>query len=149
MGDRPHQDWDVVTFNKSNDRYKGLKSDQKINEAERRGDAVEVQRKYHGGQNKAHAAGDTRKFEDDTGDYHVERVSLSFAKALQQARQEKNLTQAQLAQKINEKPTVINEYEGGKAVPNQQIAQKLNKALGTRLPPVTEKKKKPADAPEA
>ncbi|KEH24683.1 DNA-binding helix turn-helix protein [Medicago truncatula] len=38
---------------------------------------------------------------------------------------DKKLTQAQLAQIINEKPQVIKEYESGKAIPNQMIIGKL------------------------
>jgi putative transcription factor len=34
---------------------------------------------------------------------------------------------------INEKPQVIQEYESGKAIPNQQIIRKLERALGTKL----------------
>ena len=33
-------------------------------------------------------------------------------------------------QKINEKPQVVNEYEAGKAIPNQQIISKLERAVG-------------------
>ena len=36
-------------------------------------------------------------------------------------------------QQINEKPQVIQEYESGKAIPNQQIIVKLERALGTKL----------------
>jgi ribosome-binding protein aMBF1 (putative translation factor) len=36
-------------------------------------------------------------------------------------------------QQINEKPQVIQEYESGKAIPNQQIISKLEKVLGTKL----------------
>lgn len=36
-------------------------------------------------------------------------------------------------QLINEKPQVIQEYESGKAIPNQQIIGKLERALGTKL----------------
>ena len=32
--------------------------------------------------------------------------------------------------KINEKPQVVNDYEAGRAVPNQQILSKLERALG-------------------
>eukprot|EP00453_Perkinsus_chesapeaki_P000937 CAMPEP_0185916564 /NCGR_PEP_ID=MMETSP0924C-20121207/3598_1 /TAXON_ID=321610 /ORGANISM="Perkinsus chesapeaki, Strain ATCC PRA-65" /LENGTH=64 /DNA_ID=CAMNT_0028641815 /DNA_START=51 /DNA_END=240 /DNA_ORIENTATION=- len=46
----------------------------------------------------------------------------------------KKMSQAELAKAINEKPTVINEYESGKAIPNGAIVSKLNRALGTRLP---------------
>ena len=38
-----------------------------------------------------------------------------------------------LEQMINEKPQVIQEYESGKAIPNQQIISKLERALGTKL----------------
>lgn len=31
------------------------------------------------------------------------------------------MTQAQLGQAINEKPQVVNEYEAGKAIPNNQV----------------------------
>ena len=33
-------------------------------------------------------------------------------------------------QKINEKPQVVNEYESGKAIPNNQVMSKLERALG-------------------
>lgn len=38
-----------------------------------------------------------------------------------QGRQAKKMTQAQLAQAINEKKEVINKYENGKAIPNGQV----------------------------
>ncbi|KAG9143126.1 hypothetical protein Leryth_023560 [Lithospermum erythrorhizon] len=36
-------------------------------------------------------------------------------------------------QLINEKPQIIQEYESGKAIPNQQIISKLERALGVKL----------------
>lgn len=36
-------------------------------------------------------------------------------------------------QHINEKPQVVSEYESGKAVPNQQILAKMERALGVKL----------------
>jgi hypothetical protein len=36
-------------------------------------------------------------------------------------------------QLINEKPQIIQEYESGKAIPNQQIIGKLERALGVKL----------------
>lgn len=57
-----------------------------------------------------------------------------MSKAIQQGRQAKGLTQKDLATKINEKQTVVNEYEAGKAVnPNQQILAKMERALGVKL----------------
>lgn len=62
-----------------------------------------------------------------------ERVPTELKKSIMQARLDKKLTQAQLAQMINEKPQVIQEYESGKAIPNQQIITKLERALGVKL----------------
>lgn len=62
-----------------------------------------------------------------------ERVPTELKKAIMQARMDKKLTQAQLAQLINEKPQIIQEYESGKAIPNQQIIGKLERALGAKL----------------
>ena len=50
-----------------------------------------------------------------------------------QGRLAKKMTQAQLAQQINERPQVIQEYESGKAIPNQQILAKLERVLGVKL----------------
>jgi putative transcription factor len=38
-----------------------------------------------------------------------------------------------LWQQINEKPQVIQEYESGKAIPNNQIITKLERVLGVKL----------------
>jgi len=60
-------------------------------------------------------------------------VSADLKKNIMQARLEKKLTQAQLAQQINEKPQIIQEYESGKAIPNNQIIAKLERVLGVKL----------------
>lgn len=52
---------------------------------------------------------------------------------MQTARAELKLTQKDVAQKINEKPSVLQEYESGKAIPNPQILGKLERALGVKL----------------
>jgi ribosome-binding protein aMBF1 (putative translation factor) len=61
------------------------------------------------------------------------RVPSELKKQIMAARLAKKLTQAQLAQVINEKPQVIQEYESGKAIPSPQILSKLSRALGTTL----------------
>jgi putative transcription factor len=58
---------------------------------------------------------------------------MDVSKAIQKGRQDKQLTQKDLAVKINEKPQVIAEYEQGKALPNQQILAKIERALGIKL----------------
>ena len=73
------------------------------------------------------------KLENETEVFEHERVSSELKKQIQQARLAKKLTQAQLAQLVNEKPQVINEYETGKAIPNPQILGKLSRVLGVQL----------------
>ncbi len=57
---------------------------------------------------------------------------------------------------INEKPQIVGEYESGKAIPNQNVLAKMEKALGIKLrgkdigEPLlkkSEEKKKEAPAP--
>lgn len=43
------------------------------------------------------------------------------------------MTQKELAVKVNEKDSIIREYETGSAIPNQQILMKLQRALGVKL----------------
>jgi multiprotein-bridging factor 1 len=43
------------------------------------------------------------------------------------------MTQKDLATKVCEKSQVITDYESGKALPNQQILSKLERALGVKL----------------
>ena len=43
------------------------------------------------------------------------------------------MTQKDLAQKTNEKPSVIQDYESGKAIPNPQILGKFERILGVKL----------------
>jgi putative transcription factor len=64
----------------------------------------------------------------------VKKVDLGLSKAIQQARIAKSMTQKALATAINEKPQIIQQYECGAAVPNPQILNKLDKALGIHLP---------------
>ena len=75
----------------------------------------------------------TAKLDRDTEELTHQHVNLSVAKAIQQARLEKGLSQKDLAVKINEKASVINEYESQKAIPNQQILGKMERILGVKL----------------
>lgn len=43
------------------------------------------------------------------------------------------MTQKDLATKVNEKPSVINDYESGRAIPSQQVLSKLERTLGVKL----------------
>ena len=63
-----------------------------------------------------------------------EKVSLSLAKTIQQARIGKGFkTQKDLAVAIGVPANIINSYESGKAIPDNQILQKLRRVLGVKL----------------
>ena len=52
---------------------------------------------------------------------------------MQTARLEKGLSQKDVAQKINEKPSVLQDYESGKAIPSPQVLAKLERILNVKL----------------
>merc|ERR1712129_322641 len=93
-------------------------------------------KKVGGGANQAarSAVPNAQKLDENLEAFRHETVSHDFKIALQQARLAKKMSQAVLATAVNEKGSVINEYESGKAIPNGAIIQKLNRALGVRLP---------------
>nr|KAG5690908.1 hypothetical protein BaRGS_003399 [Batillaria attramentaria] len=100
----------------------------------RTGAEVETSKKFTAGQNKQHSASkNTAKLDRETEELHHEHVSLDVAKLIQQGRQAKGLTQKDLAQRINEKQQVINEYESGRAIPNNQVMGKLERCIGIKL----------------
>ncbi|KAJ3077759.1 multiprotein-bridging factor 1 [Rhizoclosmatium hyalinum] len=125
-------DWDSVTVIRK--RPAGgpavVKSEAALNAARRAGASVITEKKTSGNYDAAKMG----KTENETEDFAVKKVNLSVSKAIQQGRQAKQMTQKDLATKINEKPTVVTEYESGKAVnPNQQILAKMERALGIKL----------------
>jgi putative transcription factor len=52
---------------------------------------------------------------------------------MQAARLALGFSQKDVAQKVNEKPSVIQDYESSKAIPNPQILAKLERTLGVKL----------------
>eukprot|EP00249_Psilotum_nudum_P005304 c18753_g1_i1 orf=217-645(+) len=130
------QDWEPVVIRKKPPTAAATKDEKAVNAARRAGGPIETIKKYNAGSNKAASSTpglNTKKLDEETEVLAHERVSFELKKAIMQARMEKKLTQAQLAQKINEKPQIIQEYECGKAIPNQQIITKLERVLGVKL----------------
>lgn len=114
-------DWNTVTVIGNRQGARGAsKSVSAVNAARRRGDEVATETKYGGGQNKHTVTSmNTAKLDRETEELKHQTVSLDVGRLIQKGRQEKGWTQKDLATKICEKPQVINEYESGKAVPNQ------------------------------
>merc|ERR1711966_150342 len=97
------------------------------------------------GPKKAQNSSETKKFRsledaDEAGSH--EKVSQELKMLIQKGRIAKKLSQAAVAKAINEKSQTINEYESGKAQPNQQVLIKLERALGVKLRGLGKTKKK-------
>ncbi|CAL5393607.1 hypothetical protein CsSME_00018695 [Camellia sinensis var. sinensis] len=130
------QDWEPVVIRKKAPTAAARKDEKAVNAARRAGAEIETIKKSNAASNKAASSStslNTRKLDEETENLTHDRVPTELKKAIMQARMDKKLTQSQLAQMINEKPQVIQEYESGKAIPNQQIISKLERALGAKL----------------
>merc|ERR1712217_1016342 len=125
-----------VVWQKSAPKGKASKSTNEVNAARRAGNAVATDKKFGGGSNQsAHSiVPSAKKLDENSETFRHDTVSHDFKMALQQARLAKKMSQTVLAQQINEKGSVINEYECGKAIPNGAIINKLTRALFVRLP---------------
>ncbi|XP_070780469.1 endothelial differentiation-related factor 1 homolog isoform X1 [Enoplosus armatus] len=128
-------DWDTVTvLRKKGPTAAQAKSKQAITTAQRRGEDVETTKKWSAGQNKQHlVTKNTAKLDRETEELHHDRVPLEVGKVIQLGRQERGMTQKDLATKINEKPQVIADYECGRAIPNNQVMGKIERAIGMKL----------------
>ncbi|ODQ81274.1 hypothetical protein BABINDRAFT_160645 [Babjeviella inositovora NRRL Y-12698] len=136
-----NNDWDSVTIIGRNARVGGggprqtvARTAGEINAARRTGGVVSVDKKYSTGNTKGDPEGQRlTKIDRENEVAPPKKVDQSVGKAIAQGRQEKKMTQKDLATKINEKPNVINDYEAGRAVPNQQLLGKMERALGVKL----------------
>ena len=83
-----------------------------------------------------------RKLEDETETFRVEKVSLSMSKKIQRARMDKGISQKELARLMNVKPSTIQMYENGKAVPSVRVIQNMESQLGLAYGALSGKKRK-------
>jgi putative transcription factor len=102
---------------------------------------TETMKKYGAGGNRSAHSAQMSRLENDTETLTHTKVSTETKKLIMQARMAKKMSQKDLATAINEKPQTIQEYESGKAIPNNQLLAKMEKVLGTRLRPPKGKKK--------
>ena len=128
-------DWNTVTIIRGKQSRPGAaKTNSAVNAARRRGEEVTTESKYGAAQNKhTSTTMNTAKLDRETEELRHDKIPLELGKLIQKGRQMKNLTQKELATKICEKPQVVNEYESGKAVPNQAILGKMERALEIKL----------------
>ena len=127
------QDWDQVIIRKKKPTSSQTRDSKSVNNAFRSGQ-VDTLTKYDAGSNKKGGIGQrAAKLDNESEAHAIAKVSTELKKAIQQARIAKKMTQAQLAKTINELPKVVQEYENGKAIPNNQILGKIERALGVKL----------------
>ncbi|CCH41208.1 putative multi-protein-binding factor 1 [Wickerhamomyces ciferrii] len=105
-----------------------------INAARRSGQVLSVDKKYGSTNTKGDNEGQRlTKIDRETDVVAPKKIDVSVGKTISKVRTEKKLSQKDLATKINEKPNVVNDYEAGRAIPNQQVLGKLERALGVKL----------------
>ncbi|CAN7993616.1 unnamed protein product [Ixodes hexagonus] len=129
-------DWDTVTYlRKKPLKASQLRSPQQaINAAQRQGVPIETTKKFNAATNKKPPTTlNTSKLDRETEELHHNRIGLDVGRLIQQGRQAKSLTQKDLATRINEKPQVINDYEAGRAIANQQVLAKIERVIGMKL----------------
>lgn len=62
----------------------------------------------------------------------IEIIS-DYSKRIRNVRTQKNLTQEQFAQKLNEKPSLIRRIESGKVEPNLKLAKKIEEVYNIQI----------------
>jgi len=130
-------EWDSkLVVGKKTKAPKVTKNAADLNAARRAGAVVATEKKVVTGVNKAHQGTDHQRIVKLDRENEVAppaKVAPSVGRAMQTARMELKLSQKDVAQKINEKPSVLQDYESGKAIPNPQILSKLERTLGVKL----------------
>ncbi|KAF8630366.1 hypothetical protein AX15_002930 [Amanita polypyramis BW_CC] len=107
-----------------------------VTQARRNGAVVATDKKMTAGTNKAHQGTDHQRIAKLDRENEVApppKIAPSVGRAIQAARMELKLSQKDVAQKINEKPSVVQDYEASKAIPNAQVLGKLERVLGVKL----------------
>jgi len=131
------EEWDAkLVIGHKRSTPKVAKKDSDLNAARRTGAVVATDKKLTAGSNKAHQGTDHQRIAKLDRENEVApppKISSQAGRSIQTARQALKLSQKELAQKINEKPSVLQDYETGKAIPNPQILGKLERILGVKL----------------
>ncbi|KAK8806452.1 hypothetical protein WA538_003550 [Blastocystis sp. DL] len=130
-----YQDWTPYSWDKTHNKPSSP-LERRVNIARRFNRPVVTTLKYDAGKNKSDLTMDhihLHKVEDEEEVFTVPKVGLSFRLNLQKARQSKNMTQKDLAAKLNVKTSVIQDYESGKVVPNNALISRMERILGMKL----------------
>ena len=127
---RPGQDWNTVTFDKKPEGP--ARAVVAVKAAQRAGQPVLTERRHNVMVTEKGIS--ARKLDEDTENLRHNKVTGELRLAIMRARTAKGLTQKQLAASLNMQPAVINEYESGKAIPNNAVIARIERAVGAKLP---------------
>ena len=131
------QDWNEVKWDKRGEKVKGQSDKTVINNAMRNGTMISTLKT--GKVNKAGTNGlnntaiSTKKLDNEEDTFILPKVSLSMGKRIAQIRNEKKMTQKDLANAMCVPIKIIQDYEASKAIPNHVIINKMEKILGSKL----------------
>ncbi|KAF9377811.1 multiprotein-bridging factor 1, partial [Podila verticillata] len=124
---------DEIILRKQTELAKVSRSEADLNAARRAGAPISTERKVvsnaPAGEDFRHIA----KVAESPEIIAPKTVTADVGKIMAKARIDKKITQKELSAIVHEKPSVINDYEAGRAVPNQQVLGKIERALGVRL----------------
>ncbi|KAG5503003.1 hypothetical protein JIQ42_06966 [Leishmania sp. Namibia] len=134
------QDWEEQRFNFQQRGGGGSAQPRKVterdaNRAMQSGQSLQVQRKEHQrfNQQVVSAGAKAKKLDEDNDTLKVKKVDPHLRVRIMKERQALNWSQQDLAQRISERVSVVAEYENGKAVPEERVIVKMEKALGVHL----------------
>lgn len=104
------RDWKVIVLNKTSDTQKYSRNYRKNNN---------IRRKSSG----------NKKINDNEDFKAPQSIDVRTSQIISKARTKKGWTQKELAVKMNEKVSVIQNYESGKAIPSQKLLSKFKRVL--------------------
>ena len=135
-----HQDHKPQVFNfaKTGANRPGSAGPKKVSESQasriaQQGGSVEVSKKMGAGNKHDSLGRQAKHLDEDHDTLKVKTVDFNIRANIQRGRQAKGWTQKDLATQIGERQTVVAEYENGKAVPNERVLNRMEKALGMYL----------------
>eukprot|EP00873_Tetraselmis_striata_P043849 jgi/Tetstr1/464113/TSEL_008918.t1 len=120
-----HQDWNPVVLRGGT----GRASSGQVNSDSRAARAQTAARRGSASERSARMA----KLANDTESLSHRTVSGAVRDAIVRARVAKGMTRARLAMAVNVQERVVAEYETGKAIPDNALLGRLERALGAKL----------------
>ncbi len=114
-----HQDWTPIILNGKKPITQNL--NQKISIEEKKSD----EEKSRLAKNYA--------IENETETFNIQTIPHTLSQEIIKARNNMKMSRKDVALKLNIQESIISNYENGKAVPDNQMLQKLSKLLNTKL----------------